>query len=77
MYLLGIAELMANTRSELTERLSGIAVQAPELRPSNATPGLRKLAFFHVGGGPLSMRKKSSCIKTSFFENGITFSFLS
>ncbi|VDN33052.1 unnamed protein product, partial [Dibothriocephalus latus] len=26
MYLLGIAELMANTRSDVTERLSGIAV---------------------------------------------------
>ncbi len=60
MYLLGIAELMANTRSEVTERLSGIAVQAPELRPSNATPGLGMLGFFIFGVGPLSMKKTTT-----------------
>ncbi|VDK36475.1 unnamed protein product [Taenia asiatica] len=36
MYLLGIAELMANTRTEVTDRLSGIAAVVPQA-PSNFT----------------------------------------
>ncbi|KAL5105767.1 DmX-like protein 1 [Taenia crassiceps] len=36
MYLLGIAELMANTRTEVTDRLSGIATIVPQ-PPSNFT----------------------------------------
>ncbi|EUB57127.1 DmX-like protein 2 [Echinococcus granulosus] len=34
MYLLGIAELMANTRTEVTDRLSGIVATAPQTPPN-------------------------------------------